>query len=140
MLHIPAQMAALGPLMRHCCIRFEARHRYFKNICLTLAEKCQLDASADFDTENPCEHSLFSTDKELGPTRPVINESRAAILRKIEDAKLFVKPEMISKVFTSKWIKLYGTKYVTNNNCIIAIDATFVDKVPNFGKQIWLVD
>lgn len=151
MLHIPTQMAALGPLIRHCCIRFEARHRYFKelapqqnfkNICLSLAEKSQLDDCADFDTENPSEHPLFSTDKELGPTTPVINESRAAILRKIEDAKLFVKPEMINKVFTAKWIKLYGTKYVTNNTCIIAVDATFVDKVPTFGKlqQIWLVD
>ena len=78
-----------------------------------MAEKCQLDACADFDTENPCEHPLFSTDKELGPTRPVIDQSRDAILRKIEDAKLFVKPEMINYV-TGKWIKLYGTKYVTN--------------------------
>ena len=26
MLHIPTQMTALGPLIRHCCVRFEARH------------------------------------------------------------------------------------------------------------------
>ena len=47
MLHIPQQIVYLGPLVRHCCLRFEARHRYFKdlaplqnfkNICLSLAE------------------------------------------------------------------------------------------------------
>jgi hypothetical protein len=44
---IPQQIVYLGPLVRHCCLCFEARHRYFKdlaplqnfkNICLSLAE------------------------------------------------------------------------------------------------------
>ena len=48
MLHIPRQIMNLGPLVRHCCTRFEARHKYFKelareqnfkNISLSLAER-----------------------------------------------------------------------------------------------------
>ena len=47
MVHFPQQMLQLGPLVRHSCLRFEARHNYFKdlvplqnfkNIYLSLAE------------------------------------------------------------------------------------------------------
>ena len=57
-------------------------------------------------------------------------------------AELFVKPEMISSVYTAKWIQLYGTKYVSYNTCIIAVDASFSTKLPLFGKlgNIWLAD
>lgn len=45
-------------------------------------------------------------------------------------------------IFTAKWIRLYGTKYVVYNLCIIAVNETFVDKMPVFGKLecIWWVD
>lgn len=32
LIHIPEQMLKLGPLVRHSCLRFEARHRYFKDL------------------------------------------------------------------------------------------------------------
>ena len=46
MIHVPKHTLDLGPLIRHSCMRFEARHQYFKdlatrqnfkNICLSLA-------------------------------------------------------------------------------------------------------
>ena len=78
MIHIPHKILHLGPLVRHCCMRFEARHRYFKdlaplqnfkNICLSLAERYQLDDCANFCNDNPSDHPLFKTEKELGPTK-----------------------------------------------------------------------
>ena len=38
MIHIPHKILHLGPLVRHCCMRFEARHRYLKDLahCKTL--------------------------------------------------------------------------------------------------------
>ena len=74
LVHIPQQVRYLGPSVRHSCMRFEAKHQYFKNmatiqnfknICLSLAERCQLDQCGDFCVENPDCHPLFSTTKEL---------------------------------------------------------------------------
>lgn len=49
---------------------------------------------------------------------------------------------MFTRIFTAKWIRLYGTKYISYDLCILAVDATFVDKMPVFGKLecIWLAD
>ena len=61
MLHTPRQIELLCLLVRHCCMRFEARHKYFKelgreqnfkNICLSLEERCQLDDCANFNTKS----------------------------------------------------------------------------------------
>ena len=151
MLHIPKQILNLGPLVRHSCIRFEAKHRYFKdlapqqnykNICLSLAERCQLDACADFETEKLCQHPLFSTEKKLGPPSSVVDETRMAFFEKIADTKIFSNPERLNKLFLYKWIELYGTRYITCKCCIIAVDATFITRMPVFGRlqRIWLVD
>ncbi len=68
MIHIPDQILNLGPLVRHSCMRFEARHRYFKdmaplqnfkNICLSLSERYQLDDFANLCNDNPDHHQLF---------------------------------------------------------------------------------
>lgn len=119
MVHLPNQIRQLGPLVRHCCLRFEARHRYFKdlapqqnfkNICLSLGERCQFDDCADCEIENPIQHPLFQRKRKLDPTKRVVNEARTTILDKIADARLFVKPDGFHTVFSAKWIKLYGTK------------------------------
>ena len=99
-------------------------------------------ACADFERENPHQHPLFATDKEHGPTCLVVNDRRESLLERFREAELFARPEFLTSIYTSKWIKLYGAKYVTYNCCIVAVDATFADKIPTFGKllQIWLID
>ncbi len=78
MMHVPDQILNLGLLVRHSCMRFEARHRYFKdmaplqnfkNICLSLAERYQLDDCANLCNDNPDHHPLFQTEKEYAPTK-----------------------------------------------------------------------
>ncbi|XP_028409387.1 uncharacterized protein LOC114531989 isoform X2 [Dendronephthya gigantea] len=151
MLHIPQQIVYLGPLVRHCCLRFEARHRYFKdlaplqnfkNICLSLAERCQVDECADFETQTPCQHPLFKSEKVIGPSSMVTDMLKAHFFQRITDCLLYANPESLTNVFTCKWIQLHGTKYVPNKGCIIAVDATFTSMLPEFGRiqRIWLAD
>jgi hypothetical protein len=55
MLHYPASIRAIGPLMRFSCIRFEGKHNFFKqiahitanyrNICKTMAQRHQMTLS-----------------------------------------------------------------------------------------------
>lgn len=151
MIHLPKQTLHLGPLIRNSCMRFEARHQYFKdlatrqnfkNICLSLAERCQYDDCADFINEDPSNHPLFSGEKELGPTKEVDGEAKSHFLHHIVEAGLFANPQMLTSVSKAKWITIYGTKYVSYKMCVVAINATFVPRAPVFGKlkSIWLAN
>jgi hypothetical protein len=151
MIHLPKQTLHLGPLIRHSCMRFEARHQYFKdlatrqnfkNICLSLAERCQYDDCADFSNENPSNHPLFAGEKEVGPTKEVDEEEEKDVLQSIIVAELFANPKMLTKVYKAKWIKVYGTKYVCHKMCVVAVNATFIPRLPVFGKlkSIWLIN
>ena len=151
MLHIPRQIMNLGPLVRHCCTRFEARHKYFKesareqnfkNISLSLAERCQLDNCADFATEKPCQHPLFSTEKVFGPSIAVTKEMKTGFIRRMKEGLFYANPERLANLFAYKWIELHGTRYVPYKCCIIAVNATFTSRMPIFGRlqQIWMAD
>jgi hypothetical protein len=151
MIHIPDQILNLGPLVRHSCMRFEARHRYFKdmaplqnfkNICLSLAERYQLDDCANLCNDNPNHHPLFQTEKEYAPTKKLEGNALADFHQRMNDAGLFLYPETLNQVYSTKWIKLHGSTYTLNKGCIIAVDADFPSKMPLFGQleNILLVD
>jgi len=80
MLHLPAQILSLGPLIRHMCMRFESKHSFFKqwssklnfkNVCKSLANRNQLFESCQ--NELGTEHPIFVHEKELGPVSEVTN-------------------------------------------------------------------
>ena len=148
MLRTPRQIMNLGPLVRHCCARFEARHKYFKelareqnfkNISLSLAERCQLDNCADFATEKPCQHPLFSPEKVFGPSIAVTKEIKTGFMK---ESLFYANPERLANLFAYKWIELHETRYVPYKCCIIAVNATFTSRMPIFGRlqQIWMAD
>lgn len=74
MLHLPAQILSLGPLIRHMCMRFESKHCFFKqwssklnykNVCKSLVNhnqryKCCQNAIGT-------EHPISVHETELGP-------------------------------------------------------------------------
>ena len=131
MIHIPHQILHLGPLVRHCCMRFEARHRYFKdlaplqnfkNICLSLAERYQLDDCANFCNDNPSHHPLFETEteKELGPTKKLVRNTLTVFHQRMNDAGLLLNPEMLDQVYSTKftdqalWYKICNKQKLHN--------------------------
>lgn len=151
MIHLPKQILELGPLIRHSCMRFEARHQYFKdlatrqnfkNICLSLAEQCQYDDCAHFINEDPSTHPFFAGDKELGPTKEVDHGEKRDFLHSVAEAGLFANLKVLTTISKAKWIRMYGTKYVSYKVCILAVNATFIPRAPVFGKlkSIWLAD
>ncbi|XP_065662538.1 uncharacterized protein LOC136085178 [Hydra vulgaris] len=77
MLHYPECMAKFGPLSRYWCMRFEAKHRFakelssvirnFKNICYSVMHRYQLKlANCLFS------RSLYSNNKQLGKCDKVV--------------------------------------------------------------------
>ncbi|CAB4026605.1 Hypothetical predicted protein, partial [Paramuricea clavata] len=119
LIHIPDQILHLGPLVRHSCMRFEARHAYFKdiaplqnfkNICLSLAERYQLDDCANLCNDNPNHHPLFQTEKKHGPTKKLEGNDLAS----------------------TEWMML--GYYFILRGCVVAVDADFSNKMPVFGQ------
>jgi len=80
MLHLPAQILSLGPLIRHMCMRFESKHSFFKqwssklnfkNVCKSLVNHNQLFECCQ--NEMGTEHPIFVHERELGPVSEVTN-------------------------------------------------------------------
>lgn len=132
-------------------MRFEARHRYFKdlaplqnfkNICLSLAERYQLDDCANLCNDNASHHPLFQSEKELGPSKKLERDMLNDFHQRMVNAGLFLNPEVLDQIYSIRWIKLHGAKYVTSKGCVIAVDANFSSRMPLFGQleNIWLAN
>ncbi|KAL2102281.1 hypothetical protein ACEWY4_001449 [Coilia grayii] len=141
MLHLPSQIKSLGPLIRCMCMRFEAKHSYFKqwasklnfkNVCKSLARHNQFLECCQ--NEIGCEHPIFANERELGPMSEVRNIQY--IQAKFRD---FLGMDSVENVVSVKWLILNGNKYISGKSLII----THVeDNLPVFGlvKGIFIVN
>ena len=147
LVHLPTQMMMFGPLLRTWCMRFEAKHAYFKdivrrlknckNLPLTLAKRHQQMECADMltvDEDDPC--SLFKDDFRLGNSRPLAG-------RRQEDAKTlitrFYEIDLTEfAMFEAKSVVVHGTKYVCGDNNYLLLGLN-EHGLPEFGKilKIW---
>ena len=144
LVHLPTQMMMFGPLIRTWCMRFEAKHAYFKdimrrtknfkNLPLSLAKRHRQMEYADMltvDDDDPC--SLFKDDFHLGKSKPLTGN-------KEEDAKnLITRYYDIDlkevAIFEAKSVIVYGTKYVCGNNnyLLLGLDD---HELPEFAKIV----
>lgn len=141
MLHLPSQIISLGPLIRSMCIRFEAKHRYFKqwasklnfkNVCKSLANHNQLLEWCQ--NEIATEHPIFANETESGPVSAVTNTEY--VKKKVKE---FLGIEFTQSIVSVKWYVLNGNKYISGKSLIIIdVDGTF----PVFGliKDIFLIN
>ena len=140
-------MMMFGPLIRTWCMRFEAKHAYFKdivrrlktfkNLPLSLAKRHQQMECADMltvDDDDPS--SLFKDDFHLGNSKPLTAS-------KEEDAKRLITQfyEIDLKeipVFETKSVVVYGTKYACGNNNYLLLGVN-ENELPEFANivQIW---
>lgn len=141
MLHLPSQIISLGPLIRSMCMRFEAKHSYFKqwasklnfkNVCKSLANHNQFLECCQ--NEIGIEHPIFASERESGPVSAVKNFDY--VKRKVKD---FLGVEVMQSVVSVKWYILNGNKYISGKSMII-VDVD--DAFPVFGliKDIFVID
>ena len=135
MLHFPSQIEALGPLIRHMCMRFESKHQFFKkwssklnykNVCKSLVDHSQVVESVNTN-------DIFAHEKELGPVSEVSNLEY--VNSKIRD---FLNIDHFQHIISVKWITLNGIKYISNKTLI----TDSKDGLPIFGliNNIFVVD
>lgn len=141
LLHLPSQIISLGPLIRTMCMRFEAKHHYFKqwasklnfkNVCKSLANHNQYLESCQ--NEIGIEHPFFANERESGPVSAITNTEY--VKNKVRD---FLGLEILRSLVKVKWYVLNGNKYISGKSMII-IDE--LDNMPVFGliKNIFVID
>ncbi|CAI5689741.1 unnamed protein product [Oreochromis niloticus] len=149
MLHLPSQIIALGPKIRHMCMRFESKHRFclflkkkkkkkrslklnFKNVCKSLVNHNQLLECCQ--SEAGTEHPIFVNEKELGPVSEVANiehlQSKVVDFWGIEDA--------IHHAVGVKWLILHGNKYICDRSLIL-ISANGLNPIFGLVKKTFLL-
>lgn len=149
LVHIPSQIMMFGPLISAWCMRFEAKHSFFKDIArkvknfknlpFTLAMRHQSMESADtinLDGEfDPC--PLFKDDFHCAKSKQLTG-------RQYEYAKNHLKRFYNTidtgnvKIWECQSVTVYGTFYKPGNNNYLLIRITD-DSLPEFGQlaKIW---
>lgn len=138
LVHFPKIILLLGPLITLWAMRFEAKHKYFKqlkkvmnfkNLCLSLCRHHQKLAAIS-------RSSLFK-ENEYGPVRQLQGDDLSATKQRISSS-LSIEKDSINNVESFKWIILHGTKYHMDK-CYLAVK--FDDEeMPMFGKLCGILE
>ena len=132
MIHYPRSIRHIGPILHTWCMRYEAKHNFFKqqlksfkNITKTLAKKHQ--------SYMAMYHESFSKERLiLGPGKMVTLfelKQGAAIAAKFGAV-------MSTSVFSAKWIKYHGIKY----RCDFIVCTEVTCEMPVFCKIDTIVE
>ncbi len=110
MLHYPRCIRKIGPLLHVWCMRFEAKHRYFKksiknfkHITKTLVKQHQRHLAQEYETY------AFKR-LQVGPMKTI----SIYYLEGGDFLKETLNLEPLSCISTTKWVKVFGTEYQIN--------------------------
>lgn len=149
LVHLPTQIMMFGPLIRSWCMRFEAKHAYFKdlsrkiknfkNLPLSLAERHQsMESAAAIKIDRRCDTDECDEDVKFGKGKMLLNEHEIEYAR--NNIKMFYEIAENFQVLEYNSITVHGTCYKpgTRNYVIIGLDSL---GLPLFGKltKIWFV-
>ena len=126
MTHYPRCIRNIGPILHTWCMRYEAKHNFFKtqlksfkNITKTLAKKHQRYMALNWESFSQC--------------RLTIGPGKIVQLRELKEgpeiaAKL--NAAMSNNVLSVKWVKHYGTEY--RPGLLVCVEVA--DEMPVFCK------
>ena len=151
LVHLPTQIMMFGPLIRSWCMRFEAKHSYFKDIArkiknfknlpLSLAERHQsMETAAASQIDEGCDADPFplvDKDIQFGKGKLLFDHHREYASNTI---KRFYEINENIQVFEYNSITLYGTCYTPDVNSYLLFGLDDMG-LPLFGKlaKIWFV-
>lgn len=132
LLHYPRCIRKVGPLLKFWCMRFEAKHNFFrrlshivsnfKNICKTMAYRHQLFMCYKFYAKCHVQKSL-----EVGNgyvTSPAVDEFGTSLQEALTSLGMY------EEVFRARWVKLNGIQYKPTMSVVVRVDDV---GLPQFG-------
>jgi hypothetical protein len=131
LIHYPRCMLLSGPPSQYWCMRFEARHSFFKetaravrcfrNICKTLAKRAQFSLAASL-----LQKRLFSESNDVGPCTEILVSSFPSFLCA---ALTSYGLSSMDAVYTCKWVSVGHYRFKVDCCAVTAID----EEYPVFG-------
>ncbi|XP_031549388.1 uncharacterized protein LOC116286933 [Actinia tenebrosa] len=152
LVHVPSLMFMFGPLIRSWCMRFEAKHSYFKNIAkvirnfknlpLSLSTRHQSMECADNIVLNegidPC--PLIKKNIVFGSSKPIISAQDISYVRECLFRFYNIQNNQVDacNIFLLSSVTIYGTVYKPGKNNFIDVSKN----APEFGRiiKIWYVE
>ena len=148
LVHLPTQIMMFGPLIRSWCMRFEAKHAYFKdlsrkiknfkNLPLSLAERHQsMESAAAIKIGEGCHSDEYDQGIKFGKGKMLVNDHEREYAHNA--IKRFYEIQVL-EVLEYNSITVHGTCYKAGvqNFLLFTLDNM---GLPLFGKlkKIWFV-
>jgi hypothetical protein len=147
MIHFPKIITQFGPPIRYSCMRFEAKHRYFKrlatkqnflNLSKSLASRYQNDECLSQNSDECQNHPLFASELIVGPPKALSIPDLEHVKRQLITF-LGVDPSGYIMAYNCRHVTVCGTKYMVDNSYLLV---ETVDSQPQFGvlKKIYILN
>lgn len=149
LVHLPSLILKFGPLVRSWCLRFEAKHAYFKdqariiknfkNLPLTLAKRYQSSVRADYVRLNREDKGpLFREEIKFGVSKELFGDDRETALSNIERFYELGRVNGIT-VYSLDSVQIHGTLYKPDKDAFLNFGSQ--SGLPEFGKivKIWFI-
>ena len=146
LVHLPSLILKFGPLVRSWCLRFEAKHAYFKdqariiknfkNLPLTLAKSYQSSVRADYVRLNREDKGpLFKEEIKFGVSKELFGDDRETALSNIE--RFYELGRVGITVYSLDSVQIHGTLYKPDKDAFLNFGGR--GGLPEFGKivKIW---
>ena len=128
LLHYPSMTAKFGPLCNLWCMRFEAKHQYFKalasnigsfrNIAFTLATRHQLS------------HCYNFSNKEVLESRMFVNSGKSILINSL--------PTHVQQFVYYNKTKIWSSSEVVIDTCTLSTGALIIIDFINDGDPVFL--
>ncbi|XP_046853425.1 uncharacterized protein LOC124446617 isoform X2 [Xenia sp. Carnegie-2017] len=153
MVHMPRAILQFGPLVRSWCMRYEAKHHYFKRLAIVIGNFINLPYSlAKRHQEGVCyrlqsaeggNSTFICKGTEIGPATVIretyvrLSEGKTLYVGDVEESGLIrtESPEVNRQtpLYSTKWITINGTKYKVGATVHIGYDDV---EFPQFWEVI----
>ncbi|KAG1670659.1 hypothetical protein GQR58_016758 [Nymphon striatum] len=124
LVHYPRCIRLVGPLIRFWCMRFEAKHNFFRrlshivsnfrNICKTMAYRHQWNVCYRMYSKEPID--ARSLEVGSGVVQLLANHDQGKIIAQNLHMGLF------EEVFQANWIKVHGVEYRRGLSVVFCVD------------------
>lgn len=150
LVHLPSLILKFGPLIRSWCMRFEAKHAYFKdqakiiknfkNLPLSLSKRYLSSLQADYiKLDDTDEGPLFRDDMNFGVSGQLYGDEIESAKRDIERFYGVGSVDGTAQIYLLYSVQIYGTLYKQHKNAFLNFGCH--NSLPEFGRimKIWFI-
>ena len=150
LIHLPSLTLKFGPLVRSWCMRFEAKHAYFKdqakiiknfkNLSLSLSKRYLSSLCADYISFNKEDQGpIFRDEMSFGATKELFGEDSQNAKTNIERFNGAGSLHDITGIFSLDSVQIHGTLYKPDKNSFLNFGCQ--NGLPVFGRiaKIWFI-